>query len=483
MGWSFGVSGKKIFLIGIKGTGMASLACMLAHAGAFVTGSDVAEEFGTDGLLRQEGIAWIESFESGTMPPDIDMVIHSAAYPSDSHPQISTALARGIPVFSYPGWLASMSRSSICYGVAGTHGKTTAAGCLDTILRNTDIPYFALYGSPVRGDAGTGHFSGDRIGILEACEYREHFLSYDLQGVVVTNIEHDHPDWYAGSDAVYAAFRHLAGLLPDGGILVCGIDSEMGKRLADWARGACGNLIVLTYGEHADSMFRLTDITSGERGSFFRLAPFADRFYTPLVGTPLCLDVAGASILGSCIVTKELGLACDGEHLASGTLLPSLLNEAARFPGCAGRLEVVAREDGVVYINDYAHHPTEISASIQSLRIAYPESRLVVVFAPHTRSRTEAFFDGFAASLSQADVVVVRPVYASARQDGNADALVGLSEHLALAASGVCIPALDELETYVGDLLRKGDVCVTMGAGNNRGLAQRIAVHRRSGRC
>jgi UDP-N-acetylmuramate--alanine ligase len=483
MGFFTRLRGKKIFLVGIKGTGMASLACLLSQFGAHVQGSDVPEQFSTDAVLVAARIAWTETFSAEALPVDTDMVIHSAAYDTTVCPQLVRAVDLGLPVYSYPAFLAAISGAVRTFAVAGTHGKTTTTGCLDWILRNTGLPFFSIYGSHIQGNAIGRKPNGDEIAILESCEYRDHFLSYQLQGVLVTTIEHDHPDWFADVQQTLDSFKHLVMDLPQDAFVVCGIDSEYSRNLAKWIQSTRPDVSLTTFGTHPSSMFRVSDHEDGPQESSYSLAPLPGYFHSRLASVPLCLDIVGAAIFATSLVLREAGIPIDLETLVSDPVLPAMLGEAATFPGCAGRLETILEDAGVVYVDDYAHHPTEISTSLASLRATYPEQRLVTIFFPHTVSRTRAFFDGFAAALRQSDVLIIRPVYASARHDGSAGDGSAIAGELAAAAGGHFIAHEETLVSDVAMLLHPGDVCITMGAGNNSGLAKRIADVRRSSRC
>lgn len=483
MGFFSRVQGKSLFLVGIKGTGMSSLALLLSASGAKVSGSDVSQRFATDAVLEHAGISWTEGFCAASLPPDTDILIHSAAYAAQSNPQIAAALDRGIPVYSYPQWLAEMSGSLHAYAVAGTHGKTTSAGCLDWILRSTGLPYLAVYGSHIQHETATPRITGDSYAVFEACEYRDHFLSYDLEGVLITTIEHDHPDWFADGEAVLSSFKTLVSRLPAGASVVCGIDSELSARLADWVGESRPDLVLISYGVNPKSSFRIAQHTDDLFESSYRLLPLEGYHHLRLASLALCLDVVGASLLGAAMILRDLGKQVSAATLTSDPILGAMLVQAATFPGCAGRVEYLFEEHGISFYDDYAHHPTEIRTSLEYLRSRYPDSRILTIFFPHTVSRTNAFFDGFVQSLSNADLLLVRPVFASARSDGADHEINGVAERIAVAAGGRFVADETALADIAAHLLHPQDVCVTMGAGNNSGLARAIADRIRSITC
>ncbi len=481
MGFAPLINGKQLFFLGIKGTGMASLAVCMQRAGARVSGVDTAEVFATDALLQAEGIAWTvwEAFDSLSQT---DMVIYSSAFSISNFPQLQLAKAQGIPFYSYPEFLAYLSAHSDCYGIAGTHGKTTTTGCASHILAPTGLPVYALFGASLQRGKRSPISQGDSIGLLEACEYQDHFLLYRLNGLLVTNIEHDHPDYFPNVQAVFESFQRLVLQLPPTAFLICGSDSEMSWNLACWAQSHFPRMLVITYGLRVGSTFRIDsyDGTGGE--SLYRLPPLQGDFHSRLVGVPLCSDVIGASLLGACIVHQDAGQ-LSMPMLLSDPVLPAMLQEAASFPGCSGRLELMEEAGGILFFDDYAHHPTEIEASIDSLRQMYPTKRLVLVFSPHTHSRTQMFFDRFVEALSLADVLVVQDIYASARQDGEGESRNSLAIQLAQQSGGMFARDTESAIKLLLQQLQEDDLCITMGAGNNRGISEHLAGHIRRNAC
>ncbi|HLW21667.1 MAG TPA: Mur ligase domain-containing protein [Sphaerochaetaceae bacterium] len=482
MGLQEEIRQKNFFLVGIQGTGMASLSVLLSRLGAHVTGSDAPEIFSTSAVLEQAGIPWTTGFHAASLPSDTSVVIHSAAYDRESNPQLRRALELGLPLYSYPEWLAWMSRNMQSYAVAGTHGKTTACGCAEWVLRNTELPFCALYGSHIQGLHPGSLCTGTRWALFEACEYRDHFLTYELEGVLITTVEHDHPDWFATEESVFESFRSLVSRLPERAPVVCGTDSALARRLIDYIRKHRSDLTLITYGEHPTSLVRLVDYESGSLESTYSLSTLSGSFHSTLGSIPLVLDTIGAALLGSCMVLGALGEL--SASIVSSAVFGALMREAEQFPGTAKRLEITIIDDDVVYVDDYAHHPTEIQTALTALRTRFPDRSILTLFHPHTVSRTEAFFEGFVASLSLSDSLIVRPVFTSARSDGDQAASYELARRLAHDAHGVFVQDEHEAIEAACALLHRGDLCVTMGAGNTSGLAKRIAEgRRRSNQC
>jgi UDP-N-acetylmuramate--alanine ligase len=485
MGFDSFIHQKKLFLVGIKGTGMASLVRALVGWGATVVGSDVAQRFSTDVLLEQLGIEVFESFDPQLLPQDCDILIHSAAYPKETHPQICLAAQKGIPIYSYPEWLALMSSRMHSYAVAGTHGKTTATGCAEWVLKHTGLSYCSLYGSHLQGEPvgpmNTIRTHKSTVALFEACEYHDHFLDYQLQGLLVTSIEHDHPDWFGTPEDVLYSFKRLVEKLPIKAPCICGTDSPLSRSLIDWIRQHRSDLLLITYGEDPSSMVRLSGYSDDGYESSFSLSPLDGFFHGRPGSVALCLDTVGSALLASCMVMTDSHIPVDhAMDVVTNPIFPALQREAESFPGTAGRLEELFTNNGIVYIDDYAHHPTEVAVALRSLQSRYGGRRILTIFYPHTVSRTKAYFDGFVEALSGSDLLIVRPVYASARCDGSPAESANLGRSLAESADGYFAQTEDAVIDIATELLLPGDVCVTMGAGNNNGLAKRIAERQRS---
>lgn len=472
------LEGKRLYFVGIKGTGMSSLAVMLTEAGVHVEGSDSIEVFQTDWILSSQTIHIDDWSTTAELPDYIDIVVYSAACSFATHVQIRQAVEKGLPVYSYPQFLALLTRISTCYGIAGTHGKTTSTGCVSHMLQHTGLPYYAIYGA-TRQQEKPSYYYGDEIGIIESCEYRDHFLSYELKGALVTTIDYDHPDFFATEQEVERSFWQFASRIARGGFLIICTDSDATSALALRMQQSCPQVTTITYGKHSD-MFRLYDYSYETNQSFYKLAPLEGIFSSRLAGIPLCLDIVGAALLSACILLFD-NKNVDVEVLKRDGILSAMLREGERFLGCTTRSEIMGTDDQITFINDYAHHPTEIKITLEALRLHYPESRIIVIFSPHTVSRTKAFFNGFVQSLSCADLLFIRNVAPSARDDGDVTLCQTLADSLAHTANALYIPDDDVLVRRLSGELHSGDVCVTMGAGNTTSLIQRlVALFRRS---
>jgi UDP-N-acetylmuramate--alanine ligase len=490
------ISGKKIYMVGIKGTGMASLAVLLKSIGADILGCDTDEVFSTDKILGLNKIPILVDFSAASLPPQIDIVIHSSAYPR-TLPCLQEAERVGTKIFSYPEFLSFLSKESDSYAVAGTHGKTTTTAVTSYLLSSLgdhDFPFYSIFGSSLQGES-TIPFQGTDVALFEACEYQDHFLSYKLRGALVTNIELDHPDYFKDLEQVMESFEKFVVNIAPQGFLICCSDDPGAKKLAQYCRDRRPDIALMTYGFNDNGPFWVKKNTWD--GTYTLSCLGGRTFFLPALSLPLLDDYIGGAVLALAIMLDRptVKLYLDENQIISDEAIPSVAGMLAErlnaFPGCVGRGEVMLDEGSVLYIDDYAHHPTEIKATIDMLHDKYPQRPLTILFCPHTASRTKAFLKDFVVALSFADKVIIQASYASARNDK--DAVKDPAKLLADALSSNIMRTYRcrlQSVNYAPDdytavsmmslWLQPGDLCITMGAGNNRLLGSRIAQARRS---
>jgi UDP-N-acetylmuramate--alanine ligase len=457
---------SSIFIVGIKGTGLSNLAIKLAQINIKVSGSDIAEYFSTQKVLEQNNIKIIESFDKSFLPTDTDLLIYSAAYAKESHPQIVLASQKNIPIYSYPQFLALLSENIPTLAVAGTHGKTTSVAALDFLFNAKKANYLALYGSQLLTETNKTKELPKFI-LLEACEYRSHFLNYNLDSLYITTIEHDHPDYFKDEKEVYSSFYQLVKKLKPKANVVCFGDNPNTQKLIQAIKSEFKTLNLITFGKQKNNDYRVVDYKVEDGQSSFNLEPLKQRFSLNFTSLPLVIDLIGAALFAA---TKSKS-AFEAELSAN---LYSLKN----FKGCAKRVEFLFEKDQITYIDDYAHHPNEIKTSLEHLRNIYKNRRIVTIFYPHTYLRTKTFFSHFVEALAQSDLVVIRGIYSSAREKDEVELNDQLANDLASALKSPFIKDKTQLLGYLAQSLHPFDVCVTMGAGNNSDLAYEIAEHK-----
>lgn len=452
-----------------------------------MSGWDRPEVFYTDEHLAASGISFSTEDDC---PIDQDAkVIWSTAYKASSCSILKRAL-ESRECFSYPQLLAALSQQGQTYAVAGTHGKTTSVAACSWVFSSgprASFPIGSIFGSFLQGQGALCH--GTENLILEACEYQDHFLAYKLRGALVTSIDFDHPDFFESLEDVMQSFKRFAQGL---GFLVYCADDDNARKLGQYARKL--GIMSIGYGFSARGPFHVTQ--AQDSSIALDLIPYMS-FRLPFASKALLNDLVGSAILSAMLLLDrpqpklylQEGSLVSDEALA--TEIADMLKTLETYPGCTGRCETLLVEKGVTYIDDYAHHPSEIKVSLSNIRALHPGCRLVVAFKSHTASRTRAFLEDFASSLSLADRLVISPVYSSARQDGSH----GEDEKLARELCDLitrrylysytsklesCVYASDsQAAAVLASALEEGCVCVTLGAANNRGLCRQAALLRR----
>ena len=441
----------RIHLIGIGGTGLSAIARVLIEMGHTVSGSDRAESSFTRDL--QSAGATIHIGHSPENVVGADLVVRSSAIPDDN-PEVAAARAARIPVVKRADFLGSLMDGKTGITVAGTHGKTTTTAMLAWLLAALkQEPTFIVGGVLVNLGVNARAGKGDAF-IIEADEYDRMFLGLKPTIEVVTNIEHDHPDCYPTLADLQAAFMEFIQHLPLHGTLVaCAEDpgayalltkaENMGKTVL-----AYGLMPTANDGRALDTYTSMHSVNG--KGGF--------SFYACVLGKTAIveLQVPGKhnilNALAALTVTQLLGLPLAGAAQALG-----------QFSGTGRRFEVRGEANGVVVIDDYAHHPTEIQATLAAARSRYPRYPLWVVWQPHTYSRTQALLDDFANSFGNADEVIVTEVYPARepKQDFSSRQVVE-----AMPRPAHFIASLAEVSKYLVTHLRPGDILLVLSAGD-----------------
>lgn len=443
---------KRIHFVGIKGVAMAALAVWYKEAGCAVTGSDVAEEFPTDQVLAKARIP-VLSFDSknitSTRP---DFVIYTGAHGGRDNPEVAEAVALGIDVLPHGQALGSVMADKKQISVAGSHGKTTTAAMIATILKKAEFdPSYAIGCGDIRGLGLSGHKGKNEIFVAEADEYvtdpnhdtTPRFLWQHPDILVVTNIDYDHPDAYASLADVQAAFVKLQ---EQSKISIVNGDDQASKVL--WKNA-------ITYGFSPKAEFRVTDVRFGEERTFFTLEQNGMKLFDVTLKVPGKHNALNA--VAAAIACKQLGLSL--EQIAKGLLA---------FGGTKRRFESVGEIGGIRVIDDYAHHPKEIMATLSAVREWYPHRRIIAVFQPHTYSRTKALLPEFAKAFRDAHMVLLTDIFSSARETDT----LGMSgktlvEETAKHHPNVFYaPDFPAVKKLLHEHMQQGDIIIFMGAGS-----------------
>lgn len=458
-----------VYLVGIKGTGMSALAELLAERGASIRGSDIAETFYTDAVLKKMKIPYYEGFDSNHIDSSTQLVIHSAAYERENHPELISAIGKGIPVITYTEALGLLSKSADSSGVAGVHGKTTTVGMAGTIAMSLELPVSVIAGGAVSsfGDRST-YIGGDQFLIAETCEYRRHFLSFSPRRLVVTHVELDHTDYFRDEQDIRAAFTEFAMTLPDDGQLIFCADDPGAEYVAACIKKERPKVSTIPYGFLADGPFKIQEAEQLPGKSRFVLSGSKTDFFLGVPGKHNILNAAAAAALVSELVRTWKGecTAGDFERIARGL---------KDFHGSRRRHEIVGRAGQSLIIDDYAHHPTAIRTALAGLKKFYPGKRLIADFMSHTFSRTESFFNQFVEAFDDADVLILHKIYSSAREkQGNIN---GRDLYNAIRIRRPSVYYFEEVMEALDfclDLLEDDTIFVTLGAGDNWRLGRAL---------
>ncbi|GHV76882.1 UDP-N-acetylmuramate--L-alanine ligase [Spirochaetia bacterium] len=450
-----------VYFIGIKGTGMCALAELLHNSGFPVTGSDRDEVFYTDGILKELGIPYYESFAPEHIPANAGLVIRSAAYTRDSNSEIAEAEKRGLPVLKYTDALGAYSARFDSSGIAGVHGKTTTTAIAGTLLRGVGVSARILAGSAVNGFGGRSTLTlGDKYFVAETCEYRRHFLSFHPRRIVLTGVESDHQDYYPTYESIRDAFIEYTKLLPLGGELIYCADDPGAVEVAESVNK--GRVRLIPYGLNAKGDFKIVSLQAGEERTSLRVASFPGELKLRLPGRHIALDAVAALALTDSLVKDEYGGWTDAQR-------ESLRRALEDFRGSRRRQEIIGEAGGILFMDDYGHHPTAIRTTLEGLREFYPRRRIVLSFMSHTYTRTAALLDEFAASLEKADQVILHKIYGSAREAyrGGVTGRTLFEKTKALRDGVLYVEEPPEAAEVLKGILKPGDLFLTMGAGDN----------------
>ncbi len=442
---------RNVYCIGIKGVGMTALAQLLSAQGKNVSGSDTAERFFTDDVLRHAGIKFHEGFESRHLEGGADVVIRSTAY-GNEHPEVAAALKRGLPVLTYPEALGELTAERKSVAVAGSHGKTTITAMLAYVLKAANLSPSAIVGSSVPQFGGNALVGSGDLFVFEADEYQNKFQYYRPQGVVLTSIEWDHPDFFPDPSSYEQAFVEFLKRIPADGFAVACYDSESVKRAV--AAAELKPEQIITYG-----------LTQG-RWQMVRMWLDEGRWYFGVKEGDEYKGAFSLRLVGSHNVANALAVIACATRL--GADIEVVRNALASFEGTARRFEFKARlVNAVTVVDDYGHHPGEIAATLKAAAAFYPYKQLRVVFQPHTFSRTKALLKDFGACFSDASEVIIVETYASAREQAGEVDGKKLAEEVAKHHKHVTYqPTLEAAAQYLGDTANRSDLVLTMGAGD-----------------
>lgn len=441
-----------VHFIGIGGISMSGLAEILLSRGFTVSGSDSKESPLTIHLAGL-GAKIAYGQRASNITDDIDLVVYTAAIHPEN-PEFAKARENNLPMLSRAQLLGQLMRNyQTPIAISGTHGKTTTTSMISEILLHAEKDPTLSIGGILKTIGGNLRIGHSEYFVTEACEYTNSYLEFFPKISLILNIEEDHMDFFPDLAAIRDSFHRFAALLPADGTLI------IHKEIPDYEEITKDiSAKVITYGLSEESDYYPENITFDENG--FGQYTFCHRQNdTETAKYPVHLQVVGRhNVLNSVAalaLAHQLGL--DMENAIHGL---------SNFRGTDRRFEYKGKIGGVTIIDDYAHHPTEITATLTAAQ-KYPHKRILCVFQPHTYTRTKAFLDDFAKALSLADVVVLSDIYAA--REKNTIGITSRDLEKKMLETGTDVhyfPTFDEIENFLLEKCEKDDLLITMGAGD-----------------
>ena len=437
-----------VHFIGIGGISMSGLAEILLDAGFTVKGSDRAPSELTL-RLEQQGAKIYYGQAKENITDDVQLMVYTAAIKEDN-PEYAAAKDKNIPMLTRAQMLGQIMKNyETAIAISGTHGKTTTTSMLTSILLAADADPTVSVGGMLDAIGGNIRIGHSGCFVTEACEYTNSFLSFFPKISIILNVEEDHLDFFKDINDIRSSFKRFADLIPTDGLVVINKDIDNYEEITGDVKGS-----VVTVSKDNDADYTASAVSYNDKGC------------------------ASFSVVTKNSGTLSIELSVPGEHNISNALaaiaVSDFLNVGADyivkglkgFGGTDRRFQYRGSVNGFTVVDDYAHHPTEIRATLNAAK-NYPHKRIVVAFQPHTYSRTKAFFDDFAKALSLADEVILADIYAAREKDNLGISSEMLAEAVQTNGTNACyFSSFDEIEEYILKSCSPGDLLITMGAGD-----------------
>ena len=438
---------KRVHFVGVGGVGMSGIALVLKNMGFEVTGSDAKESDATR-KLAEAGIRVSIGHDAANCA-DAQVVVYSSAVHSEN-PELACARAKEIPVIRRAEMLAELMRMKFSVAISGSHGKTTVTSMVAHLMERAGLDPTSVIGGRVMGADAGARLGQSQYLVAEADESDRSFLALYPTIAVVTNIEREHLDVYHDLADIKREFVRFVNRVPFYGAVVLCMDSPAVRSIRNRAKRR-----VVTYGVEAPADIRVKDVQLYGFSSAFTLlygGKEVGRFNLPVPGMH---NVANA--LAALATGNELGIGFE-----------AMAQAMAVFSGVHRRLEKLGEKNGIVVYDDYGHHPTEVRVTLEALRHAFPDRRILVVFQPHRYTRTKALAEEFGTCFAAADELILTKIYAASEPEiPGVDATLILRAVEAAGRPGVSyVPELADVSGVLAGKLRKGDVVLISGAGN-----------------
>jgi UDP-N-acetylmuramate--alanine ligase len=436
-----------VHFIGIGGIGMSAIAEILLNKGFIVSGSDIKSSHITKKLEAKGAKIYIGHNENNVEGPDL--IVYTSAVKSDN-PEIAKGKALEIPIIDRAKMLGElMKKYKNSIAVSGAHGKTTATSMISLIFEHAGLDPTIMVGGELSEIGGNVKIGNSDNLITEACEYKENFLKFNPNVGIILNIDEDHLDYFRDLDHIVSSFSKFAKLIPKHGYLIINNDDYNARKVLSHA--VCN---IIAYGINQESDFQAKNITFNEEGF-----PSFDAVHKDELLDRFTLSVLGYhniyNALASIAVCYTLGVPVD-----------KIREKLSLFKGTHRRFDVLGEKNEIKIIDDYAHHPTEIKATLAASQ-KYPHKKIWCVFQPHTFTRTKALLLDFASSFNDADKIIIADIYAAREKDTGEVHSKDLVELIKKEGKdAVYIDSFEKIKNYLKDNAKPGDIILTMGAGN-----------------
>lgn len=450
---------KSAYLIGIKGVAMTALATYLHQKGYLVSGSDVGDEFQTDSVLKAQGIQVKIGFHAANVDRRAEFVVVTGAHGGMTNPEAKEAQKLGLSTLMHGKFLGSLMDGKFGISVAGCHGKTTTSAIIASLFTNAGLkPSYSVGAAQINDLGYAGHYGTGKYFIAEADEYMTcpmtdrtpRFLWQRPKLLVITNIDYDHPDAFDNIEEIKTAFIQFANNMSDDSLVVICQDDRNAVSIMPFLKNK-----VYTYGFSPKSDYRIEKIYFGDGLSSMRVSfqktDLGD-FIIHIPGRHNLLNSLAASVAANLL----------------GLSWVDIKENLKKFRGTRRRFEKISNSNNMLLYDDYAHHPSEIKSTLESFKNWFPGRRLIVIFQPHTYSRTKALLSDFAGSFLDADMVIFTDIYPSAREkfDNSISSKILMIEANKYKKNANYYAGKIKILSFLKDNLKSGDLIVMMGAGD-----------------
>ena len=445
----------KIHIIGIEGAGTSALALLYKKNGYQVTGSDNGDHFYGD-ILAKAKIKVFTKYNSKNITDNVTKSIYSTSI-KKNNPEFVESKKRGLKIISYPEALAELFNAKTGIAICGTHGKTTTTAMLSFVLNKLGLDPTAIVGSKVI-DWQSNNISGKGdYFVIEADEYQNKLKYYNPWAIILTSVDYDHPDFYKTFIDYKKAFSDFVKKIPQHGFLTYCKDS---RDVIDVVQGA--NCLKLSYGFSNDADYQIKDDQIKTNEIDRKIKQVFDVYYKGEILESFVINLLGKhNVLNATAVISF----CHKLSLDMKKVKKYLLE----FSGTVRRFEFVGEKNGAILIDDYAHHPEEIKATLKTAQEIYPNKKIIAIFHPHSFTRTEALLNDFAQSFDNVKKVFILDIYGSARENSgkvSSQDLVDKINQYALSDKAEYIPTIEGVVNFLQDKIGQDEIIISIGAGD-----------------